>query len=232
MSKMLEAKGVYKSFKQGANLITVLKNVNFELAENEIVSLIGPSGCGKTTFLHIIGLLDSPDQGDIFINNKNLTNSSDKARTLCRRDNIGFVYQAHNLLDDFTALENVMLPLCLHKVSIKEQEEKAKELLDKLDLIERAAHYPSQLSGGEQQRVAIARSLIHNPKIILADEPTGNLDSINAKKILSLLIEVTRIFEKSLVIVTHNPEIASQADRIMTIKNGGLIIQNKDKHEV
>jgi lipoprotein-releasing system ATP-binding protein len=222
--KVLKVKGLYKSFKQGTNLIHVLENANFDLAENEVVALIGPSGCGKTTFLHMIGLLDLPDRGEISIDKKNFVKASDNARTLCRRDDIGFVYQSHNLLEDFTALGNVILPLRLHKISAEEREKQAKELLKKLNLIKRASHYPSQLSGGEQQRVAIARSLIHNPKIILADEPTGNLDRVNAEKVLSLLIETARGLKKSLVIVTHNNEVAKQADRIMTIKNGKLMI--------
>ena len=225
--KVLKAKGLYKTFKQGTNLIHVIENANFDLAENEVVALIGPSGCGKTTFLHMIGLLDLPDHGKISINKKNFMKANDNARTLCRRNDIGFVYQSHNLLEDFTALENVMLPLRLHKISAKEIEKRARELLKKLNLIKRALHYPSQLSGGEQQRVAIARSLIHNPKIILADEPTGNLDRTNAEKVLSLLIETARGLKKSLVIVTHNDEVAKQADRIMTIKNGKLVIYKR-----
>jgi lipoprotein-releasing system ATP-binding protein len=220
---LLKAKDLSKAFKQGSNSIAILDKADFAIAENEIVALIGPSGCGKTTFLHIIGLLDHPDHGEIIINEENFVKASDKARTLCRRDDLGFIYQSHNLLADFTALENVMLPLRLHKVPAKEREARAKALLKKLNLAERATHYPAQLSGGEQQRVAIARSLIHNPKIILADEPTGNLDQANAEKVLALLISSIRGLKKSMVIVTHNPQIAKQADRVVTIKNGKLV---------
>jgi lipoprotein-releasing system ATP-binding protein len=224
LKKILKVKNLSKAFKQGANLITVLDDASFELTENEIVALVGPSGCGKTTFLHMIGLLDVPDSGTISINEKDFVLASDKARTLCRRNDIGFIYQSHNLLNDFTSLENVMLPLRLHNVPLKERKQRAMALLKKLNLSHRASHYPSQLSGGEQQRVAIARSLIHNPKIILADEPTGNLDRVNAEKVLELLIESARSLKKSLVIVTHNDHVANQADRIMTIKNGKLAI--------
>ncbi|NRA73357.1 MAG: ABC transporter ATP-binding protein [Rickettsiales bacterium] len=220
--KLLQAKLLGKSFKQGTKIIQVLKDANFELFENEIVALVGPSGCGKTTFLHVIGLLDLPDNGDIIIDDKNFVKVSDKQRTLYRRNNIGFVYQSHNLLNDFTALENVILPLRLHRISIKEGRKHAENLLRKLGLHNRADHYPTQLSGGEQQRVAIARSLVHDPKIILADEPTGNLDQDNATKVLNLLFTTMRKLKKSLVIVTHNNEIAKLADRVVTIKNGKL----------
>jgi len=221
--KILKTKGLCKSFKQGGNIICVLDNAGFELAENEVIALIGPSGCGKTTFLHMIGLLDLPDSGDISINEKDFMKASDKERTLCRRNDIGFVYQSHNLLDDFTVLENITLPLRLHGISSKDRSTRARALLKKLNLTDREFHYPAHLSGGEQQRVAIARSLIHDPKIILADEPTGNLDWGNAEKVLELLFAAVRDFEKSLVIVTHNEQIAKRADRVMTIKNGKLV---------
>ena len=221
--KLLKAKALKKFFREGGHLIRVLDNANFELAKNEVVAFIGPSGCGKTTFLHMIGLLDTPDSGDVFIDEKNFVEASDLQRTLCRRNDIGFIYQSHNLLNDFTALENVMLPLKLHKVPLKNQIRKAKGLLRKLNLYHRLSHYPSQLSGGEQQRVAIARSLIHDPKIILADEPTGNLDRVNAEKVLELLFSTVRGLEKSLVIVTHNDKVANLADRIMTIRRGQIL---------
>ena len=220
--KLLQAKGLHKSFKQGTQRIPILDNADFDLAENEVVALIGPSGCGKTTFLHMIGLLDIPDSGSISIMEKDFMRASDKERTLCRREKIGFIYQSHNLLDDFTALENVMLPLKLHNISRKEQETRARALLKKLNLDDRASHYPSQLSGGEQQRVAIARSLVHSPKIILADEPTGNLDQANAEKVLEILIASVQGLKKSLVIVTHNDKVAARADRVMTINAGKI----------
>ena len=219
---LLKAKSLNKSFKQGTNIIQVLDNTDFELLENEVIAVIGPSGCGKTTFLHIIGLLDLPDSGEIIMNKKNFVKSSDKQRTIFRKNNIGFIYQSHNLLNDFTALENVMLPLRLHNVPIKEAKKIAENLLKKLNLKDRANHFPSQLSGGEQQRVAIARSLAPNPQIILADEPTGNLDQENAKKVLKLLLTTIRNLKKSMVIVTHNTDVAKLADRMITIKNGNI----------
>jgi lipoprotein-releasing system ATP-binding protein len=220
--KLLQAKGLHKSFKQGTQRIPILEDANFDLAQDEVVALIGPSGCGKTTFLHMIGLLDIPERGSISILDKDFMQASDNERTICRRENIGFIYQSHNLLNDFTALENVTLPLRLHNVTAKEQEERAKALLEKLNLKERASHYPSQLSGGEQQRVAIARSLVHSPRIILADEPTGNLDQANAEKVLEILISAVKGLKKSLVIVTHNDTVAARADRVMTINAGKI----------
>lgn len=219
----MEAKSLCKSFKQGSNVVKVLNDANFSLESGEIVALIGPSGCGKTTFLHIIGLLDLPDSGSIIIDNTNYSRASDRQRTLCRRNKIGFVYQSHNLLQDFTALGNTMLPLKLAGSKQIDTTKRATTLLEQLQLQNRLRHYPAQLSGGEQRRVAIARSLAHNPDVILADEPTGNLDSANAKIVLDLLVEAVRELGKSLVIVTHNQTVAKKADRVITIKNGEIV---------
>lgn len=220
---IISAKGLCKSFRQGDNCIQVLNKAQFTLKAGEIVALVGPSGCGKTTFLHLIGLLDLPDSGEIIIDKINYVKASDRMRTMCRRNKLGFVYQSHNLLTDFTALGNTLIPLQLCGNAKQKSVGRAIYLLEKLQLKERLNHYPSQLSGGEQQRVAIARSLSHNPDVILADEPTGNLDSVNAKAVLNLLIDTVRNLGKSLVIVTHNQEIAKKADRVLTIKNGLLI---------
>lgn len=223
MDKVLVVENLYKSFKQGDNVICVLDGASFSLKHGEVVALVGSSGCGKTTFLHLVGLLDESDSGTIRINGNEYSAASDYARTTCRQKHLGFVYQSHNLLSDFTALENVALPLRLGGTGKKEAYVQAEQLLVTLQLKDRLHHFPAQLSGGEQQRVAIARSLVHNPSIILADEPTGNLDSKNSQIVLELLIETVRDLGKSLVIVTHNQSIASKADRVVTIKQGKLI---------
>lgn len=220
---IIQAKGLCKAFKQGDNCIQVLDKAQFTLKAGEIVALVGPSGCGKTTFLHLIGLLDLPDSGEIIIDKVDYVKASDRMRTICRRNKLGFVYQSHNLLADFTALDNTLLPLQLCGGGKRDSKQHAIHLLNELQLKDRLNHYPSQLSGGEQQRVAIARSLAHNPAVILADEPTGNLDSANAKVVLDLLVDIVRDMGKSLVIVTHNRDIAKKADRILTIKNGLLV---------
>ncbi len=220
---ILKAEKLVKSFKQGSNKITILNEADFSLRENEVVALIGPSGCGKTTFLQILGLLDVPDKGKIIINGKNYSNTIfDYTKTICRRHNIGFIYQSYNLLHDFTALENTMFPLRVQNISKKKAKEKALYLLKELGLENRIHHLPTQLSGGEQQRVAIARSIIHEPLIVLADEPTGNLDYENSVKVIDVLIKSVRRLKKSLIMVTHNIEIAKKSDRIMTIENGKL----------
>jgi lipoprotein-releasing system ATP-binding protein len=221
---LLQMSGLSKSFKQASNVISVLDDIDFALARGEVVALIGPSGCGKTTFLQIAGLLDLPDTGTVVIAGKDYTFASDSKRTECRRHSIGFVYQSHNLLSDFTALGNALMPMKLRDT--KNAEVKAAELLSSLKLAERLHHYPAQLSGGEQQRVAIARSLAHDPSIILADEPTGNLDSSTAQVVLQLLISKVKDLKKSLIIVTHNKAVAKQADRVLTIRKGKLIKVN------
>lgn len=223
LSPSLHAVKISKYFKQPHNKIVILDEADFEIFPNEVVAVVGPSGCGKTTFLQILGLLDKPDHGEIFINNINYSKGGDNKRTACRKNNIGFIYQAYNLLSNFTALENVMLPLLIQNISKKEVKKKAIDLLERLGLANRANHFPAQLSGGEQQRVAIARSVIHEPAIILADEPTGNLDKENSIKTITLLIDLVKSLQKSLVIVTHNPDISNKADKIVTIDNGKII---------
>jgi ABC-type lipoprotein export system ATPase subunit len=221
---VLQVKGLSKSFKQGRNKITILDNADFELKTNEVVALVGPSGCGKTTFLQMLGLLDVPDKGSIIIKDINYSKVIfDYKKTICRRYNIGFIYQAYNLLNDFTVLENTMLPLRVQSVSKSQAKKKALALLKELGLEERVSHLPAQLSGGEQQRAAVARSIIHEPSIILADEPTGNLDHDNSIKVINILIELVKKLKKSLFMVTHNMEIVKKADRIMTIDNGKLV---------
>ena len=221
---ILKVTGISKYFKQGDNIINILDDASLTVYENEVVALVGPSGCGKTTFLQIIGLLDEPTKGEIIIDGQDLSKKSDSYRTDYRKNHIGFVYQSHNLLGDFTAFDNVMMPLLLKGGGNKSKRDALVfEMLSKLGLENRRNNLPSQLSGGEQQRVAIGRSLIHDPLVVLADEPTGNLDSENAKKVISLLLSTVKKHKKSLVIVTHNLDIAKKADRIITIEKGKIV---------
>ena len=182
---LLQVKNLSKNFRQGSNVVIILDEANFELRENEVVALIGPSGCGKTTFLQTLGLLDEATSGEIIIYGDHLTEKGDGEKTKYRRNNIGFVYQAHNLLSDFTAFENIKMPLLIKHGDRKEDDEHIFNMLSMLGVEHRRNNYPTQLSGGEQQRVAIARSLIHDPLLILADEPTGNLDSDNADNVIA-----------------------------------------------
>ena len=219
----LKTEKLCKSFTQGKNKIKVLNDISLSIKKGEVIALVGPSGCGKTTLLQLLGLLDKADSGKIIINDIDYSKKSDAAKTTCRLNKLGFVYQAHNLLSDFTALENCIMPLLIANTPKKTAIAQATELLSSLGLKNRINHYPSQLSGGEQQRVAIARSLIHKPELILADEPTGNLDHDNAKKVMDLLIQAVRQMQNSLVIVTHNLEIVKNADKILTINNAKII---------
>lgn len=219
---LIEAKNISKSYHN----LKVLKGIHLSVAKGEIVSIIGASGAGKSTFLHILGTLDSPDNGEILFNGENIVHLKGKKLAQFRNENIGFVFQFHNLLPEFTALENVCMPAYLGKVlKQKEAEKKAGELLDFFGLSERSHHLPSELSGGEQQRVAIARALINSPEIVFADEPSGNLDSKNAEELHHLLLKLRADFNQTFVIVTHNKELAALADRKVLMQDG-LILEN------
>lgn len=226
MTTGLILQNINKSFTQGKQIIEVLKNINLEVARGEIAALTGPSGSGKTTLLQIAGLLDNPDQGNITINGHNLSlkdlKSNDQERTAVRRNNLGFVYQAHNLLPEFTALENIAMPLLIKGVDKKEAFAKARLILQDINLENRAHHLPSELSGGQQQRVAVGRAIACQPSILLADEPTGNLDSDNAKNIFDLLIQFTKQYNIAALIVTHNMDLAEKTDKIFKISDGSV----------
>ena len=227
---ILEISNISKKFKHGEDVITILDDASISIYEGEIVALVGSSGCGKTTFLQIAGLLDTPSSGKIKINGKELQDKDEFIKTEFRKKNIGFIYQSHNLLSDFTAMENIKMPLMVqYEYSPIKSERKVRDLLSKLDLDKRRNHYPSKLSGGEQQRVAIARSLIHEPMLLLADEPTGNLDSKNAKNVVEILVSTVKKYNKTLLMVTHNMSIANKADRVFTIEKGKIVEQNKRK---
>lgn len=216
---ILEAKNIKKFFNEGSNLLKILEDSSFKINKGKTMALVGPSGCGKSTLLQLCGLLDNVSEGDILINGISTKNLSEKKRTQIRKDNIGFVYQMHHLFSEFTALENVIIPLLIKKENKQKAKQKAEELLIDLGLKERLKHMPSELSGGEKQRVAIARALITNPSIILADEPTGNLDNENSEKIINLLLNKLKEINSSLLMVTHNIDIAKKLDKVMTLVN-------------
>ena len=200
--------------------LEVLKGVNLHIKEGEFISIIGASGAGKTTLLHILGALENSNTGSVWINNTNITNLSDKGLSIFRNENIGFVFQFHNLLVEFTALENVCLPAFIKGENRKVVEKRALELLKLLNIENRKDHKPNELSGGEQQRVAVARALINSPSIILADEPSGNLDSKNAEELHNLLLKLNKELNQTIVVVTHNNKLANITGRKLEIKDG------------
>lgn len=216
---MLKATGIKKAY---GNL-PILKGVDFEVEKGEIVSIIGASGAGKSTLLHILGTLDKPDGGTVELNGTKVSKLSGELLSVFRNRNIGFVFQFHHLLPEFTALENICIPAFIAKTTKKQAEYRATELLDLLGLKDRSDHKPNQLSGGEQQRVAVARALINNPAIILADEPSGNLDSANANALHDFFITLRDNFKQTFVIVTHNEDLAKISDRVVTMKDGLMI---------
>jgi len=215
---MLTGKNIYKRY--GA--LEVLRGVNLEINKGEVVAIVGPSGCGKSTLLHILGSLDKADMGEIVINNTGLSLLSGNKLAAFRNKHIGFVFQFHHLLPEFTALENVCIPGWLAGRNRTEVKEKAEGLLKLLGLIDRNENKPNQLSGGEQQRVAVARALINNPDIVFADEPTGNLDSANAQELHQLFFDLRKQFNQTFLIVTHNEELSQLSDRVLHMKDGRI----------
>lgn len=213
---MLSVKNVYKSYGH----LSVLKGIDLEIKKGEVVSIVGASGAGKSTLLHILGTLDSPDRGEVVLNNTNVFNMNSQALASMRNENMGFIFQFHNLLPEFTALENVCIPGFIGKKNEEQVRDRARKLLASLGLSGREEHKPSQLSGGEQQRVAVARSLINEPAIVFADEPSGNLDSKNAQELHKLFFDLKDQFQQTFVIVTHNNELAEMADRKLEIVDG------------
>jgi lipoprotein-releasing system ATP-binding protein len=216
---MLTATGIFKQYGH----LAVLRGVDISINKAEIVSIVGSSGAGKSTLLHILGTLDKPDEGQIILNNQHLQSLTGSRLAAFRNRHIGFVFQFHHLLPEFTALENVCIPGWIAGEKKKEVISKAKELLNALGLEDRLENKPQQLSGGEQQRVAVARALINSPSIVMADEPTGNLDSANAKDLHELFIDLRNRFGQTFLIVTHNEELAKMSDRILQMKDGKMI---------
>lgn len=220
---VLELKKVSKSFNQGSQKLEVLRSVDLDIQAGEIVALLGPSGSGKSTMLQISGLLEQPTKGEIYLNGQKCSKLNDGMRTLLRRDYLGFVYQYHNLLGDFDALENVVLPQLIAGKKKKEAEDRAKWLLSKLGLEKRLRHRPSAMSGGEQQRVAIARALANAPKLLLADEPTGNLDPKTSDVVFAELVTIVKETGLSALIATHNFELADKMDRKVMLQDGKIV---------
>ncbi|MEM3464458.1 MAG: ABC transporter ATP-binding protein [Candidatus Bathyarchaeia archaeon] len=220
MAVILDVCEVKKSYRIGKVTVQALRGVSFCVGEGEFLAVLGPSGSGKSTLLHLIGCLDRPDEGEIIIEGRNVLKLSDDELADLRLKKIGFVFQFFNLLPRLTAFENVKLPLVLAGASEKESYEKAKELLELVGLGERLNHRPSELSGGEQQRVAIARALVNNPKLVLADEPTGNLDTKSGWEIVNLMRRLNEEMKQTFIVVTHDPQIAEVADRIIYLRDG------------
>lgn len=216
---MIQTQGITKSF---GNL-QVLKGIDLTINKGEVVAIVGPSGAGKTTLLQIIGTLDTPDAGKLYINETETGKLSEKELAAFRNKNIGFVFQFHQLLPEFTALENVMIPALIAREKASDAEKRAKEILDFLKLSDRMTHKPAELSGGEKQRVAVARALINNPAVILADEPSGSLDTKNKEELHSLFFELRDQMHQTFVIVTHDERLASDTDRVIHIKDGVVL---------
>lgn len=224
---VVKVRNLSKGYEQGGTMRHILDKLDLDILEGEFFVLLGKSGSGKSTLLNLVSLIDKPDAGQIFVEDTEITALSERGQTLFRRDKIGIVFQFFNLIPTLTVLENITLPQELGGVSRKEAEAKAQALLERVGLGNRADSFPDKLSGGEQQRVAIARALAHEPAVILADEPTGNLDEETGQKVLQLLLELTRKAGKTLIMATHNPEIVPLADRVARIHEGKLLITSQ-----
>jgi lipoprotein-releasing system ATP-binding protein len=223
MSRILDVAGLTKTFHQGGQDLTIFKDLSLHIDSGEIVALVGASGAGKSTLLQMVGLLDTPTSGHISISGKDANNLNEVARTKMRRDSIGFVYQFHYLLPEFSAQENVVLPQMIAGVPRRDAKIHAEKILSSLGLGHRLSHRPARLSGGEQQRVAIARAIANRPKLLLADEPTGNLDEKTSADVFDMLIELTRSAGIGALIATHNLDLADRMDRILELKGGRLL---------
>ncbi len=222
-SSILSVENLSKTFKSGNKQLTVLKDISFSVEKGISCAIVGPSGSGKTTLLGLCAGLDKPTSGDVILNNQKISALSESDLSAIRNEQIGFVFQSFQLIPTLTALENVMVPIELRGLAYKEVENKAIDLLDKVGLKDRVTHYPTQLSGGEQQRVGLARAFIHKPDILFADEPTGNLDGDTGSQIEDLLFELNQDEGTTLIIVTHDRELASKCNRIIELKNGSII---------
>ncbi|WP_372754058.1 ABC transporter ATP-binding protein [Labilibaculum sp.] len=222
---MITTKNLIKVFRTDEVETRALNHVNLEIREGEFVAIMGPSGCGKSTLLNILGLLDNPTEGELYFNGLQVDGYGERRRTNLRKENIGFVFQSFNLIDDLTIFENVELPLLYQKVSSLERKKRVIEALERMKIAHRAKHFPQQLSGGQQQRAAIARAVVSKPKLILADEPTGNLDSANGEEVMNLL---TQLNEEgtTIVMVTHSPSDADRSHRIIQLFDGHVVSEN------
>lgn len=221
---MIETKELTKIFRTNTVQTTALNKISLEINEGEFVAIMGPSGCGKSTLLNIIGLLDNPTSGELWFGGKEVSQYSENKLTDLRNGNVGFVFQSFNLIDELTVFENIELPLLYAGISVRKRIQKVNEVMERIQISHRAEHFPQQLSGGQQQRVAIARALVNNPQLILADEPTGNLDSVNGNEVMKLLAELNRQ-GSTVVMVTHSEENARMADRLIRMIDGSILTQ-------
>ena len=220
---IIEVKDIYKSYESGPQKVEVLKGISLTIARGEVSMIIGPSGVGKSTLLHIIGALDLPSSGEVIIGGQNLKNFKNDNLARFRNQEIGFIFQFHHLLPEFTALENLFIPAMMHGSLNAEKEEYARYLLDEVGLSHRLAHRPNELSGGEQQRVAVARALINKPQVLLADEPTGNLDKRNSTMLFDMLLDLNQKLNQTLIIVTHAENMSGNAHRIIELDDGRVV---------
>lgn len=219
---VLVCRSIVRRFREGDSTLEVLSGIDLAVAESELLAIVGASGSGKTTLLQIMGGLDDPTSGEVLVDGQSIANIDEKQKSAMRNKFIGFVYQFHHLLPEFTAQENVAMPLLIRRMAKEDAMQKAADLLARVGLEGRLDHKPGELSGGERQRAAVARALITRPKLVLADEPTGNLDAGNGQHVLKLMLELNREFDTSLVIVTHDQGVAAQMDRVLVLENGRL----------
>lgn len=222
MSKILITKDLQKTYNNGPQKVEVIKGIDLEVSTGEVVVIIGPSGVGKSTLMHVIGGLDKPTAGDVIIDDNDIFSLSEKELALFRNNSIGFVFQFHHLLPEFSALENVMIPGMMYRKDLSRVEEEAKSLLTDVGLAQRLSHKPTQLSGGEQQRVAVARALINSPRLVLADEPTGNLDKRNSEALYRLILSLNKKINQTFIIVTHNELMTQHANRVIELEDGRI----------
>lgn len=223
MNSLLMARAVRKVFAGGdGQLLEILKGIDIEIRRGEFVAIVGPSGAGKSTFLHMLGALDSPTTGDIWLDGSRYADMDARSAAELRNRKLGFVFQFHHLLREFSALENVMMPLMIGGVSPRKARARAEEVLSDVGLAGRMTHRPAELSGGEQQRCAVARALVHDPSVVLADEPSGNLDHANAERLHENFFRLARDYETAMVVVTHNRQLAARADRVLLLEDGRL----------
>ena len=223
MTFILEAKDIDRSYRDGIRVVDVLKSVSCAVAAGESIAIVGASGSGKSTLMHLLGGLEVPDQGEILFEGRDLANMSQKQRTRLRGEKIGFVYQFHHLLPEFTALENVAMPLLIAGQSPAKAEQVAFDVLTAVGLQQRVEHRPSELSGGERQRAAIARAMVNKPRLLLADEPTGNLDEKTAADVFDLLLEMNQELSSAMIVVTHDTNLANRTQRVLYLKDGQLL---------
>ncbi|OPY64140.1 MAG: Lipoprotein-releasing system ATP-binding protein LolD [Syntrophorhabdaceae bacterium PtaU1.Bin034] len=222
MNNLISVRGLKKSFDKDGTKVHILKGIDLDISEGEFLTVMGPSGAGKTTFLHIIGSLDRPTAGEILYKGRNIGSHTEQEQSQFRNEKVGFVFQFYHLLGDFTVLENIMIPLWIKRVKATDANAAAEEFLEIMGLVDRRDHKPGELSGGEQQRVAIARALINRPELILADEPTGNLDRRTGREVLDYILSVQRKIGAALVLVTHDPEIGMAGSTKLTMVDGEL----------